>query len=99
MSLIKIKPKTLGQITQDFEIAIQAELDADAVATGYDDIVSACTYAGAVNPFQAEAQLYVARRGNAWAYCYGELAKVQAGIRPMPTIAEIISELPPRVSA
>lgn len=92
-------PKTFAEIVAEFESAIQAELDADAEAKGYDNILSACAYAGAPNPFQAEAELFISRRGNVWAYCYQELAKVQAGTRPMPTIEEIISELPPRVSA
>lgn len=85
--------------TVAFEQAIQDELDADAKAKGYDSILSACSYAAASNPFQAEAKLYVTRRGNAWAYCYQELDKVKAGTREMPTIEQIISELPPRVSA
>lgn len=96
---IRNPPPTLSQIIASFEAAIQAELDADAQAKGYDNILSACAYAGAANPFQIEAQLYVTRRGNAWHYCYGELAKVQTGTRTMPTISQIISELPKRVSA
>jgi hypothetical protein len=80
-----------------FENAIQQHLDNEAQLKGYDNITNACSYAGAPNPFQAEAQSFITWRGNVWAYCYGELAKVQAGTRPMPTIAQIISELPVRV--
>jgi hypothetical protein len=89
----------MAQTVKAFEVAIQAELDADAQAKGYDNILSACAYAGAPNPFQTEAKAFITRRGNVWAYCYGELAKVQAGTREMPTIAQIVSELPARVSA
>lgn len=96
---IRNPPPTLAQTIASFETSIQAELDIDAQAKGYDNILSACAYAGAPNPFQIEAQRYVTRRGNAWAYCYSELAKVQAGTRVMPTILQIISELPKRVSA
>lgn len=90
--------KTFESIVEDFEQAIQQELDADAQAKGYDNILSACAYAGAPNPFQAEAISFVTWRGNVWAYCYQELDKVQAGARPMPTVEKIISELPVRVS-
>jgi len=93
------KQPTLDDITAEFERAIQAELDADAQAKGYDNIDTASAYAGAPNPFQDESKLFITRRGNVWAYCFLELGKVKAGTRPMPTIAQIISELPARVSA
>lgn len=80
-----------------FESAIQYYLDSYAQSKGYDNITTACSYAAAPNPFQAEAISFVTWRGNVWHYCYGELAKVQSGTRPMPTIEQIISELPVRV--
>ena len=89
----------LSETTAQFEQAIQAELDADAQAKGYDNINTACAYAGAPNPFQAESKLFITRRGNVWAYCFLELGKVKTGLRPMPTIAQIISELPARISS
>lgn len=81
-----------------FEQAVQNELELDAKAKGYDNLISACSYAASANPFQAEGKLFVTRRGNAWAYCYAELEKVQNGTRPIPTIETFILELPPRVS-
>lgn len=87
---------TFEQIVTSFENAIQQHLDNEAKLKGYDNITNACSYAGAPNPFQTEAQSFITWRGNVWAYCYGELAKVQAGTRPMPTIYQIISELPAR---
>lgn len=86
-------------VTKLFEAAVQKELDDDAIAKGYDNIISACSYAGAPNPFQTEAKAFIARRGNAWAYCYSELVKIKNGTREMPTIEQIISELPARISA
>jgi len=96
---IVTKQPTLAETSKEFERAIQAELDADARAKGYDNIDTASAYAGAPNPFQEESKLFITRRGNVWAYCFNELGKVKAGTRPMPTIAQIISELPARVSA
>lgn len=74
--------------------AVQAHLDAAARAHHYDNIVSACSYAGAPNPFQAEGAAFVTWRGAVWASCYVTMADVQAGTRAAPTIAELIAELP-----
>lgn len=86
-------------IVSNFEYSVQKYLDEEANLHGYDNITNACSYAGAPNPFQTEAISFVTWRGNVWAYCYQELAKVQAGTRPMPTIEQIISELPARAAA
>jgi hypothetical protein len=89
-------PKTLEQATAIFEGKVQEHLDDEARLLGYDNILSACSYAAAPNPFQNEAITFVTWRGAVWEYCYAELAKVVAGTRTMPTVAEIISELPKR---
>lgn len=85
---------TTEQIIEGFKSAIQASLDEAARAKNYDDIVSACSYAGYPNVFQAEAIAFGQWRANVWAYGYAELDKVIAGTRPVPTIAEILAELP-----
>jgi hypothetical protein len=90
-------PPTFEQVKQSFIGAVQEHLDNEAQALGYDNIVSACSYAGANNPFQAEGQSFVAWRGEVWAYCHGVIAEVVASTRPIPTVAELIAELPSRV--
>ena len=88
----------LFQLTiKQFDAAVEAHLQAEAVAAGYTNIERACMYAPVPNPFEAESRSFVQWVGNVWAYCYGELQKVQAGTRPMPTIEQIISELPQRI--
>lgn len=77
-----------------FTNAVQAHLDTAAASKGYDNIVSACSYAGAANPFQAEGIAYVIWRGAVWTYCYGELAKVQNGTRALPALSDFLNELP-----
>lgn len=79
---------------QQYTDAVQSHLDAKARTKNYDDIVSACSYAGAPNPFQAEGVKFVAWRGGVWAKCYEIMGEVQTGGRPAPTIAELIAELP-----
>ncbi len=76
------------------ESAVQALLDSEAKAKGYESILSACSYAGHTNPFQIEGQAFVAWRGDVWAYCYQVLADVQAGTRVEPTLDELLLELP-----
>jgi len=85
---------TQSEVIQSFKDAIQKTLDDEAKIKGYDDIVSACSYAGYPNVFQAEAVAFGQWRANVWAYGYAELDKVIAGTRPVPTIAEILAELP-----
>lgn len=95
--IIANPPLTLDQITKQFSISIQTLLDQEAQAKGYDSILSACSYAYPGNSFQAESQSFVAWRSAVWAYCYQEMDKVKNGTRPVPTIEQIISELPARI--
>lgn len=76
--------------------AVQAHLDAAAVAAGYDNIFSAVTYADepAVPQFQAEGQALRAWRSLVWAQCYTLLGEWQAGLRAAMTPEEVIAELP-----
>lgn len=89
-------PPGIEEIITQFEAGIQAHLDVTAQEAGYDNILTACSYVGAPNPFEEESKTFVTWRGNVWAYCYAELQKVISGERPMPTLADIISELPAR---
>lgn len=76
--------------------AVQSELDRQARGRGYDNIVSACTYAAGPNddPFAAEGRAYLAWRSAVWAHAHGVLAEVEAGSRPMPTPEESVSMMP-----
>lgn len=81
-------------IIQDLTNAVQNHLDSEARARGYDNIVSACSYAGAANPFQSEGTAFVAWRGNVWAACHAVMSEVTAGTRAIPSEAELIGLLP-----
>lgn len=78
----------------DYEKAIDAYLNAIALQHGYDNIVSACSYAGAVNPFQAESIKFIKWRGDVWAHAVQILNDVKNGTQPQPTIEEAIDSLP-----
>lgn len=86
--------RTREQIIAGLESAVQSELDRRAQERNYDNIVSACSYAGAPNAFQAESQAFLAWRAACWQHCYQVLADCQSETRPIPTPPELIAELP-----
>lgn len=82
-------------LKSSIEQAVQNRLDSFAKERNYDGILSACTYATSTVPkFQTEGQCCVNSRDSTWAVCYQILADVQAGARPMPTLEQVLSELP-----
>lgn len=73
----------------------QSRLDQFAQSRGFDNILSACTYAtSAVEQFAADAQTCVNLRDQTWATLYAVLAQVEAGERPVPAGIDDIAELP-----
>ena len=87
--------KTPDQAKREIVNAVQKRLDVFAQTRNYDGILSACTYANSTVPkFAAEGQYAVNARDAAWATCYQIMAAVQAGQRPMPTVEQVLSELP-----
>jgi hypothetical protein len=88
-------PPTAEQIIAQYTAAVQKHLDSFAQTRGYDNIMSAATYATSTVPkFKAEGQYAVEARDATWAKCYEVLAAVEAGTRPMPTLDELLAELP-----
>jgi hypothetical protein len=89
------QPPTAEQIIAQYTAAVQKHLDDFARTRGYDGILSAATYATSTVPkFKAEGQYAVEARDATWAKCYEVLAAVEAGSRPMPTLGELLAELP-----
>ena len=88
-------PTAQELVIADFSAAIQARLDAFAQTRNYDGILSACTYAtSTVTKFHAEGQYCVDARDATWNSCYSLLASVEAGTVPMPTLEQVIAQLP-----
>lgn len=87
---------TQEQIASTYADAVQSHMDAAAKLAGYDDIKTAVTYADepVVAKFQNEGAAFRAWRSLCWAYCYEQLASVEAGTRTQPTIDDLITELP-----
>ena len=89
-----IQQPTQAQVISSLTSVVQDWMDSNAQRKGYDGIVSACSYAGAPNPFQTEGEAFLTWRGNVWAACYAIMSDVQAGNRPIPTDSELLAELP-----
>ena len=88
-------PPTIEQIIAQYDAAMQQRLDDFAKTRNYTNILSAATYATSTVPkFKAEGQYAVEARDATWAKCYEVLAAVEAGSRPMPTLDELLAELP-----
>ncbi len=82
--------------TSDYENAIQNLVDDTARERQFRDGVTLASYTASTKPkWAAEAQAFVAWRDNVWFYAYGELAKVQAGQRPQPTVEQFLTEIAP----
>jgi hypothetical protein len=90
-----LDPPTAAQVQTEFTAAIQKRLDDFAHTRNYDGILSACTYAtSAVTAFAAEGLRCVQARDATWTAAYALLADVLAGRRAMPTLSQVMAELP-----
>lgn len=93
--LVDPPPPTSEQIIAQYTDGVQQHLDNFARTRNYDGILSAATYVTSTVPkFKAEGQYAVEARDATWAKCYEILAAVEAGTRPMPTLDELLAELP-----
>ena len=92
---VRVYPLSLAEIQNDFTEAVQAYLDGFARTRNYDGILSAASYATSKNPrFAAEGQYAVEARDAVWAKGYEIMGAVLAGERPLPTLEEVLAELP-----
>ena len=83
------------EILKTMQDAIQSHMDTKARERNYDGILSLCTYATSTNPkFAAEGQAGVIWRDACWAKGYEIMAEAQAGTREIPTVDELLAELP-----
>lgn len=86
---------TRAEVQAAIVTATQKRLDTFAQTRNYDGILSACTYAASgVAKFAAEGQYCVGARDESWAALYQIMADVQSNERPMPTLDEVLAELP-----
>jgi len=82
-------PKTAEQVKAEITSAIQAMLDTKAQSLRYDSMMSARSYAGYINPFQAEAQSLAVWCTQCWIKA-GELEVVGT----VMTVDEVLAQMP-----
>jgi hypothetical protein len=86
---------TEQDIINQLTTAVQGHLDATARAKGYDNLLSAISYAGSSHAvFGPEGIAARNWRDAVWDYCHQVLADCQAGTRTQPTAEELVVELP-----
>lgn len=84
----------LAKIQEGMMGYVQLFMDRTAQAYGYDNMISACSYAAAPNKFQAESLSFLQWRSDVWEYCNEVVAQVKAQTRPVPTAEALLLELP-----
>lgn len=90
-----VEPMSVAEVVQILTQAVQSLLDSTVQAHNYDGILSACTYANSKNPtFSAEGQACIEWRDAVWSTCYQILGDVQSGERNVPSVSELMNELP-----
>jgi len=89
-----IANEELAKRPQEINNAIQQHLDSQAQALRYDNMMSARSYAGYANPFQAEATALATWASDCWVKAGQIEADVKAGTIAMPTVDEAIAMLP-----
>lgn len=94
--VVEVPTPPVDEVSKLYERAVQATLDAAAVAARYDSIATAVSYAEepAVPKFQKDGIAFRAWRSRVWAYAYEQLSLVLAGEREQPTVEAFLQELP-----
>lgn len=88
-------PPTPPVTVDTYRAAIRAHVDTTARRRSYDSAVTCASYVNSTFAvWAAEGSVFVAWRDAVWAHAYTELAKVEAGQRPQPTVEAIVAELP-----
>lgn len=83
------------KVIATFEVAVQTYMDDAAKLRGYDSLLSACTYVTSSSlKFSAEGIAFSNWRDAVWTKCFEIQAAVQAGARDIPSLHQLMAELP-----
>lgn len=93
--VIPVYVPTHEELKKMFTDVIQNYLDTTAQSRRYDSIFTAISYVNSTDEtFAREAKACLEWRDKVWRTCYNILDEVEAGLREIPTIEELMSELP-----
>ena len=95
--VVEIPPyiPTEEEIQATLTSSVQEHMDKTAQERHYDDIFTAISYVNSSDPvFAAEASALLIWRDKVWRECYSILDDVKAGRRPIPSVTELLAELP-----
>lgn len=91
----QIQQELVNRRITEIQIAVQNLLDSKAREKLYDDAFAICSYANSTDEtFHSEANQFIAWRDQCWRKCYEILGLFQNGDIPMPTIGEVLRQLP-----
>lgn len=82
------------QLVEGYTRAIDQLLNAEAAKKGYDSILSAALRAGYPGPFHDEGVAFATWMDQCYSAGYIIIADVKSGDRAMPTVEELLEELP-----
>lgn len=87
---VPTQEETIASLTK----ALEAHYDAKAREKRYDSRLTCALRAGYAGPFQAEGEAFAIWMDNCNAYGYQVMAACMTNTRSIPTVEQLISELP-----
>lgn len=91
----QIQQELVNRRITEIQVAVQNLLDSKAREKLYDDAFAICSYANSTDEtFHLEANQFIAWRDHCWRKCYEILGLFQSGDIPMPTVGEVLRQLP-----
>ena len=91
--------KKMQDLAKAMEQGIENHINETVKAKGYNSQDSIAKYLVSGNPFEPECKAISLWIGSVWVYSHQVQTEVVNGIRPMPAIEELITELPVLVVA
>lgn len=88
------REEIIATTVKTMEEAIETHINTTVKAKGYNNQDSIAKYLVSGNPFYDECTAISLWIGNVWVYAHQVQADILAGTRAMPTLEELIAELP-----
>ena|GEM_PF-712246 len=90
-----VESATLAELQSYFMSELQKYMDKKADTYGFDNVFNAASYSNSkVEKFKNDAETILDWRDSVWDNAYSIMEKVLTGQRPIPTLEELINELP-----